>query len=185
MQILLFWRGWTHRVGSSANLKITKCFQRKQMVPYTPLLAPPPPTTTTPPPPPPHTHTPWIFSFSTAVTLKIRSRSPKSKQFFIMFQLHIHENSVRIQPLIQKLLYRQVTEFSVFLLLWPWKLGQGHQNLIVLCYVPIIYPWNIGNLTTGSQDIVQTRKCWCQRAPQQNRYVLPLVGGGTNMSPSL
>ena len=30
----------------------------------------------------------------------------------------------------------------------------------VLCYVPIIYPYKFGkNLTTGSQDIVQTRKC--------------------------
>ena len=30
-----------------------------------------------------------IFSFSTAVTLKIRSRSPKSNQFFVMSQLYI------------------------------------------------------------------------------------------------
>ena len=33
---------------------------------------------------------PDIFSFSTAVTLKIRSRSPKSNQFFVMPQLYIH-----------------------------------------------------------------------------------------------
>ena len=47
--------------------------------------------------------------------------------------------------------------FSVFLLLWPWKLGQGHQNQIY--YVQIIYPWKFDkNPTTGSQDIVQTRK---------------------------
>ena len=52
----------------------------------------------------------WIFSFSTAVTLKIRPRSPQSNQFF--------------------------------------------------CYVPIINPWKIGkSRTTGSQDIMQTKKC--------------------------
>ena len=52
------------------------------------------------------------------------------------------------------------TEFSDFLLLWPWKLGEGHQNPISLRYVPIIYPWKFGkNPTTGSQDIVQKRKC--------------------------
>ena len=52
--------------------------------------------------------------FSTAVTLKIRSRSPKSNQFFAMSQLYIHGNLVRIQPVIHKILFRQesVTEFS-------------------------------------------------------------------------
>ena len=44
----------------------------------------------------------WIFCFSTAVTLQIRSRSPKSKQFFVMSQLYIHKNLVGIQPLIQR-----------------------------------------------------------------------------------
>ena len=39
----------------------------------------------------------WIFSFSTTVILKIRSRSPKSNQFFVMSQLHSHKNLVRIQ----------------------------------------------------------------------------------------
>ena len=65
----------------------------------------------------------WIFSFSTAETLKIRSRSLKSNQFFILSQLRILENLVRIQPLVQKILCRQesVREFSVFLLLWPWN----------------------------------------------------------------
>ena len=37
---------------------------------------------------------PCIFSYSTAVTLKIRSRSPKSNQFFVMSKLCIHENLV-------------------------------------------------------------------------------------------
>ena len=48
-----------------------------------------------------------IFSFSTAVTLKIRSRSPKSNLFFVMSQLYMHVNLVRIQPLVHKILYRQ------------------------------------------------------------------------------
>ena len=34
---------------------------------------------------------PWIFSFSTAVILKIRPWSPKSNQFFVMSQLYDHE----------------------------------------------------------------------------------------------
>ena len=45
---------------------------------------------------------PWIFSFSTAVTLKIRSRSPKSK-FFVMSKSYIYENLVRIQLLVYKI----------------------------------------------------------------------------------
>ena len=49
-------------------------------------------------------------------------------------------------------------EIDVPLLLWFWKVCQCHQNL--LSYVPIIYPRIFGkNPTTGSQDIVQTRKC--------------------------
>ena len=57
---------------------------------------------------------PWIFSFSTAATLKIRSRSPKSYQFFVMSQLYISENLVRIQTLVHKILCRQesVTRMS-------------------------------------------------------------------------
>ena len=50
---------------------------------------------------------PWILSFSTAAILKIRSRSPKSNQFFYMSQLYIPENLVRIQPLVHKILCRQ------------------------------------------------------------------------------
>ena len=34
------------------------------------------------------------FSFSTAVTLKIKSRSPKCNQFFDMARLYIHANLV-------------------------------------------------------------------------------------------
>ena len=48
---------------------------------------------------------PW--GGSTAVTMKIRSRSPKSNHFFVTPQLYIQENLVRIQPLVQKILCRQ------------------------------------------------------------------------------
>ena len=42
-----------------------------------------------------------IFSFSTAVTLKNRSRSAKSNKFFVVSQLYIPENLVRIGQLVQ------------------------------------------------------------------------------------
>ena len=51
-------------------------------------------------------------------------------------------------------------EFSVFLLLWPWKLGQSHQNLIRSFLCPNYLSIKIcKNQITGSQDIVQTWKC--------------------------
>ena len=59
-----------------------------------------------------------IFRFSTAVTLKIKSRSPKLNQFFVMSQLYIHGNLVRIKPLGHKKLCRQenvMPKFSVFI----------------------------------------------------------------------
>ena len=37
---------------------------------------------------------PMNFHFSPAVTLKIRSRSPKANQFFVMSQFYMHENLV-------------------------------------------------------------------------------------------
>ena len=47
-----------------------------------------------------------------------------------------------------------------FLLLWPWKLGQSHQNLISSLLCPNYRSWKFTkNPTNGSQDIVQTRKC--------------------------
>ena len=52
----------------------------------------------------PHTTKFW---FSTAVTLKIRSRSPKSNQLFVISQLYIHKNLVRIHQLVNNILCRQ------------------------------------------------------------------------------
>ena len=53
---------------------------------------------------------PWIFSFSTAVTLKIRSRSLKSNKFFVMSHIYIPENLVRIQRTVHKILFWQKTD---------------------------------------------------------------------------
>ena len=50
-------------------------------------------------PSPPHPLPP-----ATDMTLKIMSRSPKFNQFFVICQLYIHGNLVRIQPLVQKIL---------------------------------------------------------------------------------
>ena len=76
-------------------------------------------------------------------------------------------------------------EFSVFLLLWPWKLGQGHQNLIssLLCpnYISMQI-WQESNhwFTRYCAD----KKVWCQpqcqRDPHQKQYVPLTWGGGHN-----
>ena len=61
--------------------------------------------------------------------MKIRSRSPKSNHFFLMFQWCFYASLVRIHLLIQEIECRQ-DSFLVFIVWWPWKLGQSHQNLI-------------------------------------------------------
>ena len=53
-------------------------------------------------------------------------------------------------------------DFSDFLLLWPWKIGQSRKSnqCFVMYQIYInVYLWKFGrNPTTGSQGIVQTRK---------------------------
>ena len=44
---------------------------------------------------------------SPAVTLKIRSRSPKPSQLFIMSQCYIHANLVKIHPLVHEISCKQ------------------------------------------------------------------------------
>ena len=46
-------------------------------------------------------------SLSPAVTLKIRSRSPKPNQLFIISQCYIHANLVKIHPLIHEISCKQ------------------------------------------------------------------------------
>ena len=61
----------TSNINFSCIYKLATMFSEKANA-----LTPPPTSNPSPPP--------WILSFSTAVTMKIRSRSPKSKQFFVM-----------------------------------------------------------------------------------------------------
>ena len=66
---------------------------------------------------------------STGVTLKMRSRSPKSNNFFLMSQwcfcCKFGQNpSIGSGDRVQTRLI-----FTVFIVWWPWKLGQCHQNL--------------------------------------------------------
>ena len=56
------------------------------------------------------THTTMNFQLSIAVTLKIRQRSAKSTQFFVMFQLYIYENVLKIQPPVHKILCRKESD---------------------------------------------------------------------------
>ena len=65
---------------------------------------------------PPHTPPPQSLKFtlfSSAVTLEIRARSPKSNQVFIMSQCYIHTNLVPICPPVHEI---SCTQESV-----PWR----------------------------------------------------------------
>ena len=55
------------------------------------------------------TNTFWLNfgGLSLAVTLKIRSRSPKSIQLFIMSKCYIHANLVEIRQLVHEILCTQ------------------------------------------------------------------------------
>ena len=121
------------------------------------------------------------------VTLKVKSRSSKHNQLFAMAQWYNCVNLVKSQTIEQKILRRQesVTEFSSFLLLWPWKLDQGYKNLIssLLCHIsmkicvwiqpPIhkilcrhesitefsvfrLWPWKLGQ---GQQNVISSLLC--------------------------
>ena len=46
-------------------------------------------------------------TLSPAVTLKIRSKSPKPNQLFIMSQCYIHANLVKIQPPVHEISWKQ------------------------------------------------------------------------------
>ena len=59
------------------------------------------------------------------MALKIKSRSPKPNQFFVMSQLYINENLVRIQPLVQKILC-----------LLCWGLTTRQPLRVILCRLP-------------------------------------------------
>ena len=81
------------------------------------------------------THTFWLKfgSLSPTKTLKNRSRSPKPNLLFIMSQCYIHANLVEICQPVYEIWCTQAhfgLNLAVIVLQWPWKLFQGHQNLI-------------------------------------------------------
>ena len=62
-----------------------------------------------------------------AVTLKIRSRSPKPIQLFIMSKCYIHANLVKVRQLVHETLCTQApfgSNLAVEVLQWPWKIGR-------------------------------------------------------------
>ena len=56
-----------------------------------------------------HTSTFWLKfgSLSPAVTLQIRSRSPKPNQLFVMSQCYINADSIKIHPLVHEIWCKQ------------------------------------------------------------------------------
>ena len=67
------------------------------------------------------------------MTLKMRSRSPKSNHFFPLSYWCICASLVKFQPLVQEIVctytfFYQNLSFKVPV--WPCKWDQGHQNLI-------------------------------------------------------
>ena len=53
-----------------------------------------------------------------------------SNYFFPMSQWCFCANLVKIHQLVQEIRVQTRLIFTVFIVWWPWKLGQGHQNLI-------------------------------------------------------
>ena len=87
------WDWCIHVMTSCLRPKSNQCFQREQISLH------------------------CEFSVFLLQLLKIRSRSPKSNKFFVVFKLYIHETLVRIQPLVHNILCRQ--EFVCFEVLLP------------------------------------------------------------------
>ena len=96
-------------------------------------------------PPPPKPVYGGNFSHE-AVTLKIRSRSQKSKQLLILSDLYKLANLVTFQSMVHEITCRQ-TLFSLILVdkvwQWPWKLDQGHQNLFSFLSCPNVISMQI------------------------------------------
>ena len=108
---------------------------------------------------------------SAGVTLKMRSRSPKSYHFFPMSQWCCQNPPIDSG-------YRGQTRliFTVLIVWWSWKLGQGHQNLILwgklcppigsgdrvqtmLIFTVLIvwWPWKLGQ---GHQNLINSLSQW-------------------------
>ena len=109
---------------------------------------------------------------SAGVTLKMRSRSPKSNHFFPMSQWCFPASLVKIHLLVQETVQTRLT-FTVFIVWWPWKLSQGHQNQNKSLNHPNItiyevWPEYAKVQETGSRQAffgqnLKFSKCWCDR----------------------
>ena len=104
-----------------------------------------------------------FYSLYSVVTLKIRSMSPKSEQIFTLSQRYNIWSLARIRHLVQGIGCRQTFSVKIwkkysFIVWWPWKLGQGHQNLIKsLIHTNVTIYMSFGqNPSFASRDRVQT-----------------------------
>ena len=77
-----------------------------------------------------HTSTFWLKfgSLSPTVTLKIRSRSPKPNQLFIMSKCYIHANLVKIHPPVHEISWKQESVTPV-LILTPTPTGSAPKTM--------------------------------------------------------
>ena len=94
------------------------------------------------------TNTFWLNfgGLSLTVTLKIRSRSPKPIQLFIMSKCYIHANLVKIRQLVHEILCAQ-TSFG----------SNVTKIKSALHHVPMLYPCKSDwNLPTSSWNMVHT-----------------------------
>ena len=96
-------------------------------------------------PPPPKPVYGGKFSHE-AVTLKIRSRSPKSNKLLILSDLYRFANMVTFHSMDHEITCWQ-TLFGLILVdyvwQWPWKLDQGHQNLFSFLSCPNVIAMQI------------------------------------------
>ena len=89
-------------------------------------------------PPPPKPVYDGNFSHE-AVTLKIRLRSPKSNKLLILPDLYRLSNLVTFHPMVHEITCRKTLSGLIlvdYVLQWPWKLDQGHQNLFSFLSCP-------------------------------------------------
>ena len=110
-----------------------------------------------------HTNTFWLKfgSLSPAVTVKIRSRSPKPNHLIIMSQCYIHANLVKIHPPVHEMSCKQESVMPTpsltlmptgsapkTILYVPLPFGGGIMTLVRVPYTPPHPPINFHNLNS-------------------------------------
>ena len=125
-----------------------------------------------------------FYNLHSVVTLEIRSHSPKSNQIFQPSQRYNIWSLARIRHFgardrVQTTLNFGSTFENFNVPLWPWKWGQGHQNLITSFPLPIVCLCKFGqNPPTSSEDRVQTRSYVDANGICTKSNQSPSVGGG-------